>query len=46
VRYNVRYVVIGDLERRAYRVDEQKFAYLTELLRVDNTVLYLVPERP
>jgi YYY domain-containing protein len=46
LRYNVRYVVVGDLERRAYRVEEQKFAYLTELLRVGNTVLYFVPERP
>ncbi|MEI2420292.1 hypothetical protein V6O07_08455, partial [Arthrospira platensis SPKY2] len=36
-RYNVRYLVVGDLERRAYRVYDAKFANLPELLRVGDT---------
>ena len=45
-RYNVRYVVIGDLERRTYQVNEQKFINLPEIFRSGDTVVYLVPERP
>jgi uncharacterized membrane protein len=46
VRYDVRYVVLGELERRTYQVNEQKFAALPELMRAGNTVIYIVPERP
>ncbi|MDX9992055.1 MAG: DUF2298 domain-containing protein [Anaerolineales bacterium] len=46
VRYNVRYLVLGELERRTYQVNQQKFAALPELIRFGDTVLYLVPERP
>ena len=45
-RYNVRYLVIGGLERRTYQVNEPKFANLPEIFRVGDTVVYLVPERP
>lgn len=44
-RYNVRYVVVGGLEQRTYRVNEAKFANLREIFRAGNTVVYLVPER-
>lgn len=45
-RYNVRYVVLGGLERRTYQVYEPKFANLPEIFRSGDTVVYLVPERP
>jgi uncharacterized membrane protein len=45
-RYNVRYVVVGDLERRTYQVNDQKFINLPEIFRSGDTVVYLVPERP
>jgi YYY domain-containing protein len=45
-RYNVRYVVVGGLERRTYRVNEAKFANLPEIFRAGDTVVYFVPERP
>ena len=45
-RYNVRYLVIGELERRTYQVNEQKFINLPEIFRSGDTVVYLVPERP
>lgn len=44
-RYNIRYVVVGGLEQRTYRVNEAKFANLREIFRAGNTVVYLVPER-
>lgn len=45
-RYNVRYIVVGGLERRTYRVNEAKFANLPEIFRAGDTVIYFVPERP
>jgi len=44
-RYNIRYVVVGGLEQRTYRMNEAKFANLREIFRAGNTVVYLVPER-
>ena len=45
-RYNVRYLILGGLERRTYRVNDVKFANLPEIFRIGDTVVYFVPERP
>ena len=45
-RYNVRYLVVGNLERNTYHVNEFKFENITEIFRMGNTVVYLVPEMP
>ncbi len=43
-RYQVRYIVVGTLERTTYRVREQKFQqHLPLLFRSGNTVIYTVP---
>ena len=42
--YNIRYIVIGDLERITYNVNEEKFyLYLTPIFQQGNTVIYEVP---
>jgi uncharacterized membrane protein len=42
--YHVRYVMVGALERNAYRVNEQKFIqYLRPVFSQGNTVIYEVP---
>ena len=44
-RYNVRYVVIGNMERGKYRVYEEKFIkHLVPVFSQGNTVIYEVPE--
>lgn len=45
-RYNIRYVVVGELERRTYRVNESNLSNLPEIFRAGNTVVYFVPEKP
>ncbi len=43
-RYQIRYIVVGGLERAAYRVREEKFqSHLQILFRMGNTVIYGVP---
>lgn len=42
-RYNVRYVIIGDLERSTYHIQEDKFSQLAEVFRSGNTIIYFVP---
>ncbi len=43
-RYNVRYVIVGGLERSTYRVDERKFQrYLTPAFSQGEITVYLVP---
>ena len=43
-RYDVRYVVVGGLERATYRVDEQKFQrYLTPVFSQGEITIYLMP---
>lgn len=44
-RYNVRYVVVGNMERGKYRVYEDKFIqHLTPVFSQGNTIIYEVPE--
>ncbi len=45
-RYNVRYVVLGNLERHTYAVNETKFENAVEVFRAGSTVIYLVPDIP
>lgn len=43
-QYNIRYIYIGPLERRAYQVYEDKFAiFLREIYRQGQVVIYEVP---
>ncbi len=43
-KYNIRYVVVGTLERITYRVNELNFQrYLAEVFRSGNVVIYEVP---
>jgi YYY domain-containing protein len=43
-QYNIRYVVIGGLERSTYKVDVQKFkSHLTPVFTSNNTVIYEIP---
>lgn len=43
-KYDVRYVYIGTLERRNYRIDEEKFRqYLVPVYQGGEVVIYLVP---
>ena len=43
-KYNVRYVVVGDLERTSYRVNEEKFNnFLKPVFRQGNVTIYEVP---
>lgn len=39
-RYNVRYIVVGDLEREKHRAGLEKFAELEPVFRSGNTVVY------
>ena len=43
-KYQVRYVVVGSLERTTYNVSETKFQqHLVVLFQMGNTVVYGVP---
>jgi uncharacterized membrane protein len=43
-QYNIRYVVVGTLERRDYRVNELKFQkHLTTVFQQGQVVIYEVP---
>jgi uncharacterized membrane protein len=43
-QYNIRYVVIGGLERSTYKVNEDKFkSHLTPVFTINNTVIYEIP---
>ena len=43
-QYNIRYVVIGGLERSTYKVNEDKFkSHLKPVFSVNNTVIYEIP---
>ncbi len=43
-RYQIRYIVVGQLERTTYKVSETKFQqHLVVLLQAGNTVIYGVP---
>ncbi len=43
-RYNVRYVVVGNLERTSYRVNEEKFNnFLKPVLQQGSVAIYAVP---
>jgi YYY domain-containing protein len=43
-RYNVRYIVVGDLERNKYRVNEEKFnRFLKPVFQQGNITVYEVP---
>ena len=43
-RYNIRYVVIGNLERSTYQVNEEKFSrFLRPAFQQGNTIIYEVP---
>jgi len=43
-RYDIRYIVVGGLERSTYRVNEEKFNnYLKAVYRQGNTAIYEVP---
>ncbi|NCP87345.1 hypothetical protein GW781_07875 [bacterium] len=41
--YNVRYIVVGGLERRTYHVNETKFSAFPVVFSEGETVIYLVP---
>jgi uncharacterized membrane protein len=43
-QYNVRYVVVGNLERSSYRVNEEKFNnFLKPVFQQGNITIYEVP---
>jgi len=43
-QYNIRYVVIGTLERRDYQINEQMFQqHLTQVFRQGQVVIYEIP---
>ncbi len=43
-RYNIRYIVVGNLERNTYPVNEEKFSrFLKPFLQKGNLVIYEVP---
>jgi YYY domain-containing protein len=43
-RYNIKYVYVGALERRAYKVNEEKFtSFLTQVYNQGQVVIYEVP---
>jgi uncharacterized membrane protein len=43
-RYNIRYIVVGNLERTAYRVNEEKFnRFLKPVFQQGNIIVYEVP---
>jgi uncharacterized membrane protein len=43
-RYNVRYIVVGNLERTSYRVNEEKFNnFLKPVFQQGNVTVYEVP---
>jgi uncharacterized membrane protein len=43
-QYNIRYLVIGGLERSTYKVNEDKFkSHLTPVFTINNTVIYEIP---
>ena len=43
-QYNVRYIVVGNLERTSYRVNEEKFNnFLKPVFRQGNVTIYEVP---
>ena len=45
MRYNVRYVVVGSMERGKYNVYEEKFnRFLTPVFVQGNMVIYEVPD--
>ncbi len=44
-QYNIRYVVVGTLEHRSYRVSETKFkSYLKQVFQSGEVVIYEVPQ--
>ncbi len=44
-RYDIRYIVVGDLERRTYQVDEGKFNnFLTPIYQNGSITVYEVPQ--
>jgi len=43
-RYHIRYIVVGNLERTAYRVNEEKFnRFLKPVFQQGNVIIYEVP---
>jgi uncharacterized membrane protein len=43
-RYNIRYIVVGNLERNTYPVNEEKFSqFLKPILQQGTVIIYEVP---